>query len=161
MAQIQNTSTAREIRQALGLSPLEQPSMPSPVVNVNPKDYRITTRIAVASATTSGTQTAATTDANKVTYITGLTLGIIKDATCDIATGSISVVTTIDGVAQSITGIPVLTLTAQNNYVEIIFANPLKIDKNVTITLTGSYTAGNMSRLLHVYGYTVDQFEVN
>ena len=89
------------------------------------------------------------------TYITGLTLGLVKDATCDVAIGSVGLsVTPYDSnIATSFLRIPILSLTAQSENVRIDFAYPFKVKSGSTITSTNSYTVGLMSRTCGITGF--------
>lgn len=82
-------------------------------------------------------------DSGKV-FLTSCSLSVMKDATCDMATGVLTVTVSLadTGLARGVVSIPVLTLTAQNNQVYIIFQNALELLKDSQITLSGTYTAG-------------------
>lgn len=105
-------------------------------------------------AIVTGSSTIYTTPTDKDFYLCNVQFSFSKDAACDVATGSIGIQTTIDGAAQIIIRLPVITLTAQNNTLSFNFVKPLKIDRGVTLILTGTYTAGVMSRTGNIVGYT-------
>lgn len=106
-------------------------------------------------AVTSGSNTTYTTPTDKDFFLDMLSLTVIKDAACDIATGRIAVtVTPMDGTSREILSIPVITLTAQEINIVLPFPNPVLLARGSTIALSGTYAAGVMLRTLHVYGYT-------
>lgn len=109
--------------------------------------------------TVSGTATMFTTPASKDFYLTGLLISYIKDAACDIATGAIAVTVNIDGTSKTIARLSVLTLTAQSQVVYIPFVKPLKVDKSASISMTGTFAAGNLQRDWTIHGYTVETFK--
>ncbi len=109
------------------------------------------TRAAQSGAT--GTVTIYTAPVDKDFYLTGAMLGIIKDAACD-ASVSINMSVTMEGSARELLSIPILTLTAQDRSVFLSFPFPLKIDRGTSITISGTYAAGNMRRMGNVHGYT-------
>jgi len=163
MVRINNTSVIKEIRQALGASisdgfPQDAQNVVIPVLNVNPKDYRLTNAFYSLSSVTTGAASTLT-NASRDTYITNAILTISKNATCDIATGSVSVTVVVDGQTRTIARLAVLTLTAEYENVSITFARPIKVDRNSTISVSGTYTAGLMSRGLILTGYEVEPFE--
>lgn len=125
-------------------------SGPVAVIPVTP----VSRIIRAAGSSTSGSITALTTPADKDFYLTGCTLSMIKDATCDMATGAIALAVTVDGVAQNPAAIAILTLTAQSQTVNVTFNPPIKVDRNTALSMGASYTAGTMRRFLGVYGYT-------
>ena len=90
------------------------------------------------------------------TYITAVSLGVIKDVTCDMATGGITMLITPDAsnVSVSILAIPILTLTAQSDNVTLALPYPLKVKNGTNISISGTFTAGNMRRQASVIGYT-------
>jgi len=90
------------------------------------------------------------------TYLTGISIGITKDATCDNALGAInlSIIPADTNVAVTFLRIPVLTLTAQSENKTLSLAYPLKVKNGSTITSSMSYTAGLASREISVVGFT-------
>jgi hypothetical protein len=96
----------------------------------------------------------AVVNTNSETWITGIGLGVVKDATCDIADGRINVtVNTIDGISRTIISIPVLTLTAQSENVFYSLPYPIRLQNNTAITTTNSFTVGKLNRSFVVFGY--------
>lgn len=106
-------------------------------------------------ASSSGTSnTFHTTPTDKDFYLSALQLSIVKDSTCDVATGSLTVATTVDGAVVQLARVPIVTLLAQLHDVTIPFPIPVKIDRGVNITTTqGTFTAGNFLRSLTLIGY--------
>lgn len=89
-------------------------------------------------------------------YITALQVALAKDATCDQATGTVSLTATLDstGLSTNLIQIPIITLTAQSEDITLSLPYPLKLKPGTNITFTASYTAGLMSRAYKVYGFT-------
>lgn len=117
------------------------------VADVNPKHFRMVTKGVHGSRATSGDGTVLTTSANRDTYLHAITYGLVKDATCDVASGIANIAATVQGKVIAITGLPVLTTTAQQLVVTLTFKNPVLLDRNTTVLFTGTtYTAGTMVR---------------
>lgn len=157
MFQVQNTEAINNIRAAARLSISEGfPQMLSPaivpVLDMTP-DFHKKSFVFSSSPTTTGATTIYTTPTGKKTYLTGVMLDIVKNVTCDVATGVISVTAVIDGTTTTIVAVPVLTLTAERSDSEITFANPIAIDPGTAVSLTGTFTAGAMARSAIIYGY--------
>jgi hypothetical protein len=89
-------------------------------------------------------------------YVTSIQFGVIKDATCDVATGSLPITVTIGGINKVIAYIPIITLTAQNIVISCSFPHPIKIDRKTAITSVGTFTAGVMIRT-YVMTYYIDE----
>jgi len=105
-------------------------------------------------STASGTSTIFTSSASGDTYITAVSLALVKNVTCDIANGRVNVNCVIDGVTRDIIALPVLTLTAQESALTITFPhNGLRIDRSSIVQIGGVFTAGNMIRTATVAGY--------
>ena len=165
MTQIQNFSTIREIRKALGASISEGFAQVAdnrviPVINVNPKDYRECTVIKTQSATASGAVTVLTSSSTRDTYITQVSMSVCKNASCDVANGQFLISVVVGGNTYYIAGIALLTLTAQDQSLAINLDKPVKIDRNTAVTIvSNTYTVGAMVRSANVIGYEVDVFE--
>jgi len=128
-----------------------------PVMEVNPKMLRICNVAKHSVQLTTGSLTVFTTSAYNDFYLNSAYVEFIKDVTCDIATGSISFATTINGVATRLLDFPVITATAQPLVgAAISFPVPLKIDRGAAITLSGTFTAGVLVRSCGITGFTVD-----
>lgn len=106
--------------------------------------------------TASGTLTVYTTPSDKDFYLTNITFSLAKDVTCDVATGRSGVTAFIDGVNKELLSIAFITLTANLETVSIQFNKPFKIDRNTAIANGTTYTAGAMSRVVNIQGYTVE-----
>lgn len=161
MEQINNNETIRECSNVLGYQVQEIPKLDTSkillVAEVNPKMSRRSNISRGTSRTTSGGLTVYTTPADKDFYLTHISYGLIKDATCDLASGESSVTGTIEGASQKLINIPVLTLTAQNTFISTDFAMPIKLDRNTAIsTSSTAYTAGSKVVSVAIQGYTVD-----
>jgi len=108
------------------------------------------------SNTASGNITLHTTSDKKDTYVTGVLLSIAKDATCDISTGTINVNSTILGKVRRLADLAVLTTTAQSSQIFVNFPFPVKLDRNVAVNISGTFTAGACSRTGILFGYEED-----
>jgi len=108
--------------------------------------------------TTTGTFTATlpTVSAGSETYLTAITLSMAKDATCDVATGSValSVRTTDNNTLTVILRIQCITLTADAQTVTLSLPYPLKLVNGSTASCTGTFTVGAMSRGFTLTGFT-------
>lgn len=104
--------------------------------------------------TTTGTFTIFTANADRDIFLTGVTLSYVKGATCDIGTGSIDMTATVKGVATNLLSLAVLTLTAQSDSMTLSFPTPIQVDRNTAVTVTGTFTAGALSRTACVHGYS-------
>lgn len=107
--------------------------------------------------TSASSNTAGTAASDKDTYITGCSLAIIKDATCDVADGVVAARITVEGVIKNVLTLPVLTLTAQATQLSIAFRYPIKVDRGSALQVVqGTYTAGKFLRSIVFHGYTVE-----
>jgi len=87
-------------------------------------------------------------------YLTGAYISIVKDATCDIATGNITINVTQGGQARTILAISVLTLTAQNSNISISFPTPIKVDRNTAILRSAiTFSAGAAASSIGINGF--------
>lgn len=122
--------------------------------------YEVNRRVAnvvrSGSFTASGTNTIFTTPTNRDFFMTGITLSICKDATCDIASGRIAITANVGGTSRDLIAISVLTTTAERDTISLEFAVPVKIDRSAAIATGGNTTfaAGNLVRSVTIYGYT-------
>lgn len=161
MGNVNNSETLRQLREAfqlqLGSSELPTSFSPSivPVVELNPKFFPEIKIVATVNSATTGTATVYSTPADKDFYIVGISFAMAKDATCDIATGSILIGATLydDGTGRTLVGFPTITLTAQQFNQTVIFPSPIKLARSTNVTHSGSYTAGVMSRITTIYGF--------
>jgi len=128
-----------------------------PVMEVNPKMFRRTNICVGTSKVVTATLLAYTTPTDRDFFLTSVDIGMIKDATCDQATGTIN----INGVSENGTTcifaqIPVIVTTAQSEQVNSLFIPPMKLKRGSAINISGTYTAGLMSRTTVIKGYTVE-----
>ena len=126
-----------------------------PVIDVNPKHSRIDTILVASTRTT--TATAASIFAarpNQDVFITGCDVSITQDVVCD----GISTFVTgqFDGLTVPIFRINRQPTTAQSINKSYSFKNPLKIDRNSALLVTGAFAAGTYTHTIIIYGYIVD-----
>lgn len=125
------------------------------VIDFTPRKHR-NQLSAVLTTAASGATTVFTASSDKVTYLTGLMFSSQRNATCDIASGALSVSAVFNGTTNTIATMAALTLTADSQVVYIQFARPIKLDKGSLIRLgNNTFTAGNMTRSVVVYYYEV------
>lgn len=164
MAQIQNSSTIKEIRRVGGLSiaegfPTQLANQVLPIVECNPLMLPKKVLFASNGQSISGTLGILTPSSSRDTYLTGITLSIAKDASCDIATGAVRVIGTIGGVSVSLLGISCITLTAQNSTVTVQFTEPVKVDRSALISYNTTFTAGVCASWCTLNYFEIEAFE--
>jgi len=166
MVQIQNSSTVRELIKAAGLTagdgiPTRLAESVVPVIDINPSHARVCDIVILTAPSSSGNATIYTTPSDKDFYLVSASLGVIKDATCNDATGNASsIVITVNSVQQSLLQIAGITATAQMENFSSFFPVPIKIDRNTAIVLSGAtFTLGVKVRSAGLVGYTVEPFE--
>jgi len=119
---------------------------------------RFSSFVVNTSSTTTGTMSLSlpTVDARQETYITNLLYSFAKDATCDIATGALTVQPTSDlqQIAKNLIHVAVITLTADAQTINVSFPYPLKVKNNSSIACGGTFTVGLLSRTVSVVGFT-------
>lgn len=161
MAEIHNTDLLKELKDGAKLQQLKDiiPSQLAekvvPVMEVNPKLFRNIDIVRQVPGTTTGSIIAYTTLTDRDFYLNFIVASYIKDVVCDAATGRIIVEATIGGASREIIGFPIINLTAQTAIIGISFPIPIKIDRGTSISMSGTYTAGVMSRTLSVGGFEV------
>lgn len=162
MATIYNSELLKELKdggklqQSRDIIPTQLADKIVPVMEVNPKLMRRCNVLRSGSSAVSGSISLYTTPTDRDFFLTSLHLGIIKDAACDIATGAVNLGITVDGTARNFISIPVITLTAQNIVRDVAFCTPIKVDRGTSISITGTYTAGVMSRTGGLSGFYSD-----
>lgn len=131
------------------VNPILQPTIPI---------TRICDIIRSASVSASAsTGTLFTTPSDKDFYLSLVSFNIIKDSTCDVASGNTNLRAVINGANTDLIAIPMLTLTAQETNVQVAFPIPFKVDKNTSITLVANtFTAGNFRKTGLLAGYTME-----
>lgn len=115
-----------------------------PVIDVNPKHARIINRVAVGTCTNATSATAFTTDANRDTYLQGVTLAYIKDATSTALSVSIAVFTEEQG-SVTIAQIPCLSLTAASGSLSVMLPVPMKLQRNTACSVRASTNVANVT----------------
>lgn len=162
MAQIYNSDLSKElvdgakIQTSYDKVPNQLADKVVPVMEVNPKLFRISNVVRNINTTASGAQTMYTTPTDKEFYLTGLYFSIIKDAACDMASGAVTINASVDGVSRTLFGIAVLTATAQNSSITFSFPTPVKVDKGAGIVYSGTFAAGTCARTGGINGYLVE-----
>jgi len=154
------TNALREgarIQTSTDATPSEIAEKVVPVMEVNPRLLRLINIAGVASSGTSAaTMNSIAADANNDLFITTINLCLIKDATCDAATGNFNAVVTLGGVAVGVLSIPVITLTAQSENIALSLPIPIKVDRNTTLRATvPTFTVGALRCAVSGTGYRV------
>lgn len=126
-----------------------------PTFETNPKLTKNINIVRDANSAASGLVTIYTTSATADFYLYAFTLSFIKDATCDMGTGVMSMYTTINGVARSIAKFGIITGTAQTDSISIALPRAVKIDRNSPIYISGTFTAGVLTRAATIFGIEV------
>jgi hypothetical protein len=152
-----NTQIITEWRDAVKSLINEPMPKPVPVIEVNPKLTQSLKLRTLLKSTTGSADIIPTTSNTKQLYIKAVVFNMIKDSTCDVATGNLSLSCTIDGAVKELVLIPVITLTAQSMSVTVCLDNPIKIDTNTAVTFGAqTFTAGVMIRTANIYFYEDD-----
>lgn len=165
MATLQNTNAIKELRTSTGLNlvtgyPTQIANTIQPVVNINPNNYRLIETTKSSAVTATGANTIFTTSATRDTYLVGYVFACTKNALCDVASGTIILSAFVSGGNSiSISRLPVLTLTAQDTTITHTFNNPIKIDRNTPVQMSGTYAAGSMVRMAVLYVYELEPQE--
>lgn len=124
------------------------PNFLTPVIEIREKGFTKT-----AGSTGSGAVTVYTTPTDKDFYICSGYYSISKDATCDSASGPISITYVQDGQTMILLQVPIITLTAQTLTTTTCFPYPIKCDRGTNISMVGTFTAGAMTRVSGVSGF--------
>jgi hypothetical protein len=164
MSKIQNSELTKEILNAARINtsisqiPQDLASSVVPVIEVNPRLTRMSNIVRQAEYTTTGTNRAILTlDSGKEFILTGCTLTLIKDATCDMADTVVSMSIVIDGKTNYIITIETLTLTAQNNTIIMPLTVPIKLDKGSTVYMNHTtFTVGKFRISGSIQGYYIE-----
>jgi len=145
MAKINKSNVIQKAVNDLAISASDE-KIPSETLDKVQLVYFLNTEFANVSVNNNATSSsaAATLYATPVNpagdfFLTGVTLSFVKDATCDIATGSVAINATVNGVVRGVLSLSLLTLTAQNQSLSISLPKPLKIDKGTNIQ-RGAFT---------------------
>lgn len=160
MAKIYNSDLSKELQAGAKIQinvdrvPDELAEKVVPVMEVNPKLLRRVTIMKRGLSTATGTITIYTTPADKDFYLTDFYISYFKDAACD--NTSIIMTAAVDGASVELWGIRRPTLTADSDNISFNLNFPIKIDRNTTITLTGTFAVGVLQRQAGIFGYTDD-----
>ena len=164
MAIIYNSDLSKElvdgakIQQNIDSIPNQLADKVVPVMEVNPKILRKVNLIQTGASVSTGTVSTGSIALGKNFFLTSIIATMIKDAACDVATGTLNIATTLyeTNAATTIGTIPVITLTAASKDVIIDFARPVRLANGASLTLTGTFSLGIMVRGITAYGYTED-----
>lgn len=158
-AQINNQELKRAFSDSTKTQMSEQPnqidnSKVIPIIDVTPMTHKKANILLENNTTATGGATIYTTPITGDFYITSATFAIMKDAACDVGTGSVGVAIYSNGKQTRILTIPLITLTAQSVQLAQAYKYPLKCDRNTTIALlNNTITAGNFIRSITIQGY--------
>lgn len=122
-----------------------------PVFEVKKKYCNVQRR---GSRATTGSSTIFITPSDKDFYLVAASIHLIKDVTCDLATGQIGINTVLDGTTNQCVSVATLTLTAQSVESSLSFNPPIKVDRNTALGFTTTFTAGACSTSATIAGYT-------
>ncbi len=157
MVEIQNPQIKTELQEKTHITPVDiipttLSNVVVPIINVgrNIDQYVVKG----SSYTSSGTFTIYTTPSDIDFYLTSVHCSFSKDATCD-ATDPISMTLSIYGQNPSILRLALTTITEERGSTSSDLKEPIKLDRNTTISVTGSFTAGTMMRAGTITGFTV------
>ena len=146
MTQVHNSEVILELRNAAKLQP-GRDNIPNflssgimPTIELNPKLVKNAFFKSNVSANLNGNATIYSVPANQDFYLCSANLTMIKDVTADTVDAILN--GTVGGAASSILVVPGITLTAQQQSVNITFPHPLKIDKGTNIIINASRSVG-------------------
>jgi hypothetical protein len=129
-------------------------------MEVNPKLLKNANQVVTLSAvsTNASIATIYTVPAGKEFYLTGFSMGLTKNATCDVASGTLSIsVKPAGGVTVPVGFLPFQTLTAESLNANFQLTIPIKLERLGTVTIPAfSFAAGACTRYHTIYGYTID-----
>lgn len=161
MAQIHNSTLTKELTEGARLQ-VARDIIPSqiaekvvPVMEVNPKLLRVDNIIKQGGFTNDTAGVIYTTPSgNQDFYLTSVALSVIKDATSTSTLSRIRVI--VDGVTTYLIPIAHITLTAQNFSYSLTLKNPIKIDRNTSISVITAANVANIACYGSITGYLVD-----
>lgn len=155
MAMNYNTSIFRRaislfnIRDASFFSNIMQNSM-VPVVDIRENNELSLT----ATQTTSGSGTVATIATGKKFYVTSIQFSMVKNATCDVASGALTLTGVSNGQTMTLISIPIITLTAERESILVSLDRPMLLDAASAVSFGNqTFTAGAMVRSAVIIGY--------
>lgn len=119
---------------------------------------QFSTFLITGTGNTTGTTTVAfpTVSAGGEIFITNATMSLVKDATCDLASGrsSLTVVPDLSNVATAIGSIVGIALTADAQSLSITFPYPLKIKNGSSASFGTTFSLGVCVRAFTLCGFT-------
>ncbi len=160
MATIYNSDLSKElqagakIQQNVDVIPNQLAEKVVPVMEVNPKFFRLTNVYKQVSFTASAGGTVYSTPADKSFYLTSITLQNLSDVNADNTFFQFQFYP--EGMAGVILARYKPTFTAYNDYIQIYFDIPIKMARDVTLTASSTFTVGTSRTTATITGYTVD-----
>lgn len=161
MVQIYNTDLINEIKEGVKLQQLSD-IVPTrladtvlPVMEVNPKLLRRINIVIRKALSTSTTGTIYTTPADKDFYLSFIHMASSITTTSVITECSISI-TLESGLTSQIMEYPRDAGSANELIGNLTFTIPIKLKKGSIILLTNTFSAGTLSTVAIIGGYTVD-----
>ena len=162
MAQIHNSDLTKELTEVAKLQigrdivPNQIADKIVPVIDVNPWHNKIAKPFSTLNSLINQLQsTAYTCSSVKDTYLTGVTLSMIKDATSTATDLRLTVVDEFGG-TQALLRIAGFTLTAQSVTITHTFPNPLKLKKGSSIMLLSDTNVANITMRSTIQGFEID-----
>lgn len=129
-----------------------------PTIEINPIPNVVLDRFATGgSATSAATVTLITTPATGGDfYLFGVNFSYVKDATCDVSDGNISITFVQNSVTQNLVRCAINTLTAQDQMINLALPAPIRLDRNTSVQITApTFTAGKFNRHATLFGLFV------
>jgi len=114
-----------------------------------------TNTVRSGNSAATGTITIFTSSSIKKFYLQGFVISYEKNAACD-NTSIELVCTPLGDSARTIADIRTITLTASREFIQVDLSTPLLLQPNTTITLTGAFTVGALTRGVTIRGYEDD-----
>lgn len=161
---IQNTDLKTAIKDAISSNSFEGiPNLlldkVAPVIDVNPSHNRQINRVMTLTLAISGSQAITTVEPLRDILIHAIEVAVVKDVTCDIANGFVSVSAVVNKLTSFLCSVPVITLTADVQSKLFSCPVPIKIDRNTVLTLTaGAHAAGNISKRATIHYSLIDSY---
>lgn len=161
MANINNSQLSKELVEGAKIQtsfdkiPTQLADKVVPVMEVNPKAFRICNICKRSEASNATTATVYVTPADKDFFISDSILSVIKDVT---STSVLSFITcVIDGQTVSINTIAGITLTPQAQQSNMSYNKPIKVDRGTNIVLNNNAAVANIRSSACIIGYTTEQ----
>jgi len=158
MVEIQNSAILDNIsddvkESNIALLPKNLSNNIQPVLTVNPRGKTVLYR---ATSATTGSTAVLTTPTDKDFYLLGFMLSYTKNGTCDSTGLNLQVTPKEQNVNTVIAELLAQTTTAGNDHVEIMFHEPILLARGSQVIMTGTFTAGAMTKRAMVYGKHLD-----